>query len=369
MKMTFKSIIVSGLTATMLTTMAFAGNEDRAGSAGSTDLLINPWGRSSGWANANTAIARGLEAQFLNIAGMSFTTRTEILFTHTRWLAGSDIGINTFGMSQNLGKNRGVLGVSVMSLNSGSIVETTYEQPEGTGATYQVSNLNIALSYARAFSKKIRGGATVRIINQSIANVSAAGFCLDAGIQYYASIGKPKRTERQKLREDNLVFGIAIKNIGPRMTANGDGLTVKTTSPINGQLISQSQRSADFELPACMNIGVAYVQRFDTNHTLNIAFNFTTNTFTRDQFSLGLEYSFKEIIMIRGGYTFEEGLFGERDGVEADLLNAFTGPSAGLSVMTPPFKKGGRTRIGIDYSFRATYSFAGVHTFGARLLL
>ena len=30
----------------------FAGNEDRAGSAGATDLLVNPWARSSAWGYA-----------------------------------------------------------------------------------------------------------------------------------------------------------------------------------------------------------------------------------------------------------------------------------------------------------------------------
>ena len=30
----------------------FAGNEDRAGSAGATDLLVNPWARSSAWGSA-----------------------------------------------------------------------------------------------------------------------------------------------------------------------------------------------------------------------------------------------------------------------------------------------------------------------------
>lgn len=363
--MTFKNIVLAIGICSSTGLISYAGNEDRAGSAGASDLLINPWARTSGMANANSAIGRGLESQFMNPAGLSFTEKTEVLFAHTRWLAGSDIGINAFGISQNLGKNRGVVGISVMAMGSGQIVETTVNQPEGTGSTYQVSNLNIGLTYAKAFSSKIRGGVTFRIVNQSISNVSATGICIDAGIQYYASLGNPNN----ELRKENLVFGIALKNIGPRLIARGDGLTVKNVSPINGAQMSQSQRSAEYELPSLMNIGIAYIYRITADHIMNFAFNFTTNSFTRDQFMLGAEYSFKEFITIRGGYTFEKGLFGERDGVEADLLNAFTGPSAGLSLMTPTFKKGGRSRFGIDYSYRATYNFNGVHTFGARLML
>lgn len=359
--MKYKHWILAG---TLLASVSIlnAGNEDRAGSAGSMDLLINPWARSSGWFGANTAIARGLEAQFLNVAGMAFTQRTELIFSHTRWLAGTDIGINNFGFSQNLGKKRGVIGLSVTSLGSGAIEETTVNSPEGTGNTYSVNNLNIAVSYARSFSDKIYGGVTVRIMSQSLTNISATGFTIDAGIMYKTTIGK------RELNKDNLHFGITLKNIGPRMMASGEGLTVYNISPINGAVMTQQQRSADFEVPALMNIGAAYVQRFTKKHAMTFAFNFTSHSFSRDQFLLGIEYNFNDMLMLRGGYAFEDGIFGERDGINPDLLNAFTGPSGGLS-FEAPFKKNKPAKIAIDYSFRATYNFAGVHTFGARLLL
>lgn len=346
-----------------LSAYTFAGNEDRAGSAGSTDLLINPWARSSALGGSNSAIIRGLEAQFVNVAGLSFTSKTELVFAHSRWLAGSGIGINAFGVAQNLGKTRGVIGISVTALNSGPIQQTTVNQPEGTGSTYSVSNLNIAVSYARKFSDKISGGITIRIIDQAISNVNAAGVCLDAGIMYTTTLG-----QKRELNKDNLHFGICLKNIGPRLAASGDGLTTQFTSPIHGSQVSVQQRSAEYELPALMNIGVGYIYRFTKKHSLDASFNFTTNSFTRDQFMLGLEYNFNNMLMIRGAYAFEEGIFGERDGTTPNLLNAFTGPSGGIS-FEAPFKKNGKTRIGIDYSFRATYNFMGVHSFGARLLL
>src|SRR5688572_27702077 len=96
--------------------LGYAGNGDRAGSAGSTDLLINPWARNSGWQSCNTAFARGLEAQFLNVSGMAFTKKTELIFSHSMWLAGTGINIESFGFSQNLGAKRGVVGLSVMAL-------------------------------------------------------------------------------------------------------------------------------------------------------------------------------------------------------------------------------------------------------------
>ena len=357
--------LTSLLTVVLLSTSAvYAGNEDRAGSAGSTDLLINPFGRGSGWANANTAFGRGLEAQFLNVAGLAFTEKTELLVTHTRWLAGSGIGINAFGFGQNLGKERGVLGFSVMSLGSGSIPVTSVEQPEGNGATYNVDNLNLGISYAKSFSNRIHGGVTIRLISQTVSNVAAAGFAIDAGIIYRTQIGKGEKAPGR----ENLYFGITLKNIGPRMMATGDGLSVTNISPINGFPIAQQQRSAEFELPALMNIGLGYIQRINEGNKLSYAFNFTTNSFTKDQFLLGLEYSWKDMLMVRGGYAFETGIFGEREGVGAELTNALTGPSAGFSFLAP-LKKEGRTKFGFDYSFRATHNFQGVHTLGLRMQL
>jgi len=66
-----RGIMIMAASATVLT--SFAGNSDRAGQAGATELLINPWSRSSGMAGANAASIRGLEAQYLNVAGMAFT--------------------------------------------------------------------------------------------------------------------------------------------------------------------------------------------------------------------------------------------------------------------------------------------------------
>ena len=61
----------------------FAGNEQRAGSAGASELLINPWARTSGWAGANVAGVRGLEGIYSNVAGLAFTQKTVLIFAQT----------------------------------------------------------------------------------------------------------------------------------------------------------------------------------------------------------------------------------------------------------------------------------------------
>jgi len=64
------------ITATLVpTATVLAGNPDRTGQAGATELLINPWARCSGWGGANSASVHGLEALYLNVGGTAFTKR------------------------------------------------------------------------------------------------------------------------------------------------------------------------------------------------------------------------------------------------------------------------------------------------------
>ena len=65
---------------------AFAGNPDRAGSAGAGQLLINPWAASNGLAGTNMASVTGLESTFSNVAGLAFV---ELAFMNSMYLSGT----------------------------------------------------------------------------------------------------------------------------------------------------------------------------------------------------------------------------------------------------------------------------------------
>jgi hypothetical protein len=134
--------------------VANAGNEDRAGSAGATELLINPWARSSALANSNVAGVKGIEGMFLNVAGLSHAKGTEIMFSNSRWLGGSGININTIGLGQKVGE-KSVLGLTFTSMNFGEIPITTVELPEGGIGTFTPRYMTVGISYAREFSNSI----------------------------------------------------------------------------------------------------------------------------------------------------------------------------------------------------------------------
>lgn len=348
MRTIFKNIILSAIGTTLVFSL-YAGNEQRAGQAGASELLINPWARSTGWGEANTACVRGLEAQFLNVAGMAFTRKTELMFTRTELMQGSDVSVNAFGFSQKVGET-GVLGVSVIAIDFSEIDVTTVFQPDGTGSTYHPQYTNIAVSYAKEFSNSIYGGMTVKIISESIADLTASGVAFDAGVQYVTG-----KTEQIK-------FGITMKNVGPTMKYNGDGMSFRG-QPSTGVIMTVEQRSQDFELPSLVKIGASYDLDFGLDHKLIVAANFTSNSFTRDQYHGGLQYAYKDLLVLRGGYVYEEGITDD-----AERATVYTGPTAGVSIQIPLNKEIG-SNFSLDYSYRTTNPFNGTHSIGVRIAL
>lgn len=324
-----------------------AGNKDRSGQAGASELLINPWARSSGWGGVNVANSKGLESMFTNIAGTAFTQKTEIIFSSTQWLKGSNINIFTFGLTQKIGES-GVLGVGIMSMRFGDIPITTIDLPEGGIGNFSPNYMNINISYAKAFSNSIYGGLNLKIISEVISNISAQGIAVDAGIQYVTG------------EQENIHFGISLKNWGPTMKFTGDGFSFTSLMPGQENTFTVEQRSADFELPSQLNIGAAYDINFSKMHRLTLAGSFTSNSFTKDQYTIGGEYELKSYLMLRGAYTYEEGITSK-----LDRTTVFTGPSGGITIQVPLNKEKGSI-FAIDYSYRSTDPFSGTHSIGAR---
>lgn len=354
----FSKIALSLATSGVLFTIpvAKAGNPERAGQAGASQILINPYARSSGWAGACGARAKGLEAQYLNIAGTAATKKTELLFARSAWLMGTGINLNAFGLTQRVGET-GTIGLGIVTLGTDKIQRTTEDQPEGGIGTYQYRATNISLSYAKMFSDNIYGGINLKVISEGIDNAKAQGVAIDAGIQYHTG------------KRDQIHIGIALKNVGPKMTYKGDGLTFQTLTS-GGYELSANYKSGSFDLPSLINISGAYdfyLSKDSTGllktHRLSLAGTFTSNSFTKDNYLFGVEYGWKEMLMIRGGFYAEKGIFKG----EGNRTTVFTGPSCGATFEIPFGEK--KSTFGIDYSYRFTNPFGGVHSFGVRINL
>lgn len=371
MKGTYKSL----LSITLLVSLCFAlqtahaGNKDRSGQAAAQHLLISPWGASNGWGNVGVAATKGIESSFTNIAGMAFTRKTEIGYTHTLYCYGSGTNINALGIVQSLGQDRGNVGISAMIMTVGDIVKTSVDNPEGGLGTFSPMLMNLGVSYAKSFSEAIHAGINFKIISETTSDISAMGFAIDAGIQYVTG------------KQDQFQIGIALKNIGLPMSYKGDGLDFRGYAEGSNLLQTFANRSQSYEMPALLSLGLSYdflfgnkskvaadgaattkekINRENSNHRITLAGSFISNAYSKDQFILGMEYCLMNIFQIRGGYTIED--------FKSNSTSVFSGPSCGTSIFIPLGKKV-KSRIAIDYAYRFTHQWKGCHSIGARIIL
>ena len=343
---------------------SFPGNPDRQGEAGAYELLMNPWARSAGLHTMTTSNISGVEALRLNPAGLIRINKTELVIGHTRYMVGTDINLNSFGISQRLGKS-GAFGVEIMAVDFGEIPITTEALPEGTGATLSPSWFNLGISYAHMFENKVSVGITFRAVSESTSDVSAFGFAIDAGVQYVTG------------PDDNVKFGISLRNIGSPMTFRGEGISLQRPNPDSEgkYALTYYTRSQDFELPSVLNIGLAYdlwfkkgtdEVAFEKRKSSRLTFlaNFTSNSFSQDQIGGGLEFGLHDMFFLRGGYKYEFGS-NENEGVAAPI---YSGPCAGATLQVPT-SKNGKSTFAIDYAYRQTQIFDGTHNIAIRFNL
>jgi hypothetical protein len=347
----------------------FAGNKDRTGQAGAAELLINPWGRSTGVFGMNTSCVRGIDALKTNIAGLAFVNKTEVGASYTALLKNSNVGVNNIGFAQKLGNNVGVLGVNIMAMSYGEITVTNYYNPEGNGGSYKPQFFNFQLGYAKTFSRNIQAGIGATFVTEQISNIKASGAAFEAGIQYVTG------------KRDNFHFGITLRNIGTNMRFSGNGFSINSEAPENESYqLNRLTPAEKFEMPTYLNFGLAYDFYLDEKHTaapedqsaeaaaakpkhrITPMASFTSNSFNNDYLGLGFEYAFQETFMLRAAYRYEKNI-----GSDLSSTTMYTGLAAGASIQ----RRIGETGpvLAIDYSYRPTVRPAsGAHVFTLRLV-
>jgi hypothetical protein len=209
------------------------------------------------------------------------------------------------------------------------------------------------IGYARSFSSSIYGGINFKVISENISNLKATGMAFDAGIRYVTG------------EQDQIKFGIALKNVGPVMRYKGDGLSTEVNYLNDGNIATLEQRSATYELPSLLNIGGSYDFIFDENNKLILSGAFTANSFQYDQYRVGLDYGMtteKAAFNVRAGYVMERKMFDTEN-----RANAMTGLTAGLSASALVGKN--KSALGVQYAMRLAGQFGVIHTFGVTISL
>ena len=332
--------------ASLLFMTAFAGNTNRTGTAGAQELLIPTGAADIALAGSNVAMASGIGGLFYNPAGLSRTTfGTEAFFSHTSYLA--DIGVDYGAVGVTFGTT-GTFAASFKSLAFGNIPVTTEDNPDGTGASYSPTYMVAGLTYAKTLSDRISVGATFNFVDEAIMSTSATGISVDAGVEYNGLI------------VPELKLGVAIKNLGPNMTYSGSNLLRQgtTVGDIRGTQWYAVQ-AASFELPSQMDVALAYDAKFGSVSDLTLFGDFENNNYSSDVYKFGLQYSFNNMIFLRGGYNYAPNAPKDQLGQTSEIFDYTFGAGINYSL--------GDVTVTFDYAYEHVLLLTAINVFSIRL--
>ncbi|HLF15660.1 MAG TPA: hypothetical protein VI932_12315, partial [Bacteroidota bacterium] len=170
------------------------------------------------------------------------------------------------------------------------------------------------------------------------AEASATGIAFTGGVQY-ARLGGI----------DGLSVGVVIRNIGPGLVYDGEGL--ERTGVIIGAdrpATNYKVEAASADLPSTIEVGLGYL--YNAGEPFDVAFStlFRNNNFSDDEYKLGAELGYRGRFFLRGGYDYS---------TESEGNGSIFGPAFGVGI----YEFVQNMAIRVDYAYRTADFFGGNH--------
>lgn len=321
---------------------SFAGRGDKVGSASGLQLSIPVGARPIALGGSILSSVGGVEAMAWNPAGLVTTDRpSELLVSHMSYIAG--IGVDYVAAGMRIGGGAS-LGLSVKALSVGEIPVTTELFPDGTGETTSPTFLVVGGVFSRRMSDQISVGVALDFLYEKMAEVSATGVSFTGGVQY-ARLGGI----------DGLSVGVVLRNIGPKITYDGEGLEragviIGADRPATNYKVE----AASSDLPSTIEVGLGYLHKIDGPFDLALSTLFRNNNFSDDQYKFGAEFSYEGRFFLRGGYDYS---------TQSEGNASIFGPAFGAGVNETVEN----LLIQLDYAYRSADFFGGNHIVSLRV--
>ena len=245
------------------------------------------------------AIANDATTHYWNPAGLSNLRKISLAVSHSIWFA--DIYHDYVGLAVPWGHSN-VIGISAIALNTDEQEVTTVNQPDGTGVFYDVSDIAIGLSFARALTDRFSTGLTVKYIQQNAFNESANSMAIDIGT--YLRTGY-----------HGLTIAMCMSNFGGKMKLQGRDLITLTDidKNIEGNYHVDARLKTEpwplplnFRVGAAMDIvGSAESLFVINNKRLTFAIDGNHPNDNNERINIGGEYAWNETLFARAGYSYK----------------------------------------------------------------
>jgi len=314
----------------------------KVGTTAATFLEIGVGATASGMGGAYVSVANDATSLYWNPAGIARMENDEAIFTHTNWIASTNLDYAALVLS--LGEI-GNLGFSYTSLSMPDMAVRTVDMPEGTGEYFSAGDLAVGLSYARTITDRFSIGFTAKYVQENIWHETGTAFAVDAGTMFRTDLF------------GGMVIGASISNFGSTMQLNGiDVRTFGSVAP--NQLGTNSQIPFDIELgswnlPLLFRIGVSATPVNTEDYKWTVAVDALHPNDNYESMNVGTEFSYKGFLSIRGGY---QSLF---------LLDGEGGLSFGIGLNSKELFSS--DVVTFDYAYRDFGRLNGVHYFSVGL--
>lgn len=166
-------------------------------------LFLDANARPVGMGGAYTALANDANALLYNPAGLGQVKRHEATFMHNAYMQGITQEYAAYASPQGWSAN-------LNYLSFGGVKKTSLSNPSGAGwGDTGLSDLALGAGYGRTLTESLALGVSVKYIRETIDDVAAQGFALDAGGLYAVPA------------LSGLTVGLAVQNLGPTVRYDG----------------------------------------------------------------------------------------------------------------------------------------------------
>ncbi len=303
---------------------------DRAGTVGFQFLKLPSDARSVGMGGTGVTTANDASSLYWNPALAAQTTGTQITAGRVSYYDGDLLSTNFVGITRPAGPF--TLGLSLQTLDSGSMDVTSETAPEGTGETFRFVDVGIGATVSQQLTDLFSYGLTARYVRESTAGLTTQSAAADLGIFY-------------RIGSTGARMGVAIKNFGLDATPNGS--LVREDPTADGGLVTESEFES-ITMPTTFLLGLSYDAYRRGDHAVVATAQLSRPNDNAEALGLAGEYSFRDVLMLRAATRFGAGEYAG---------------SAGASLSVP---FAGR-HVALDYGFSRFDRLGNVHALGIRL--
>lgn len=333
--MRLSKLIFVSLVTLLFTTQVY-GQKKRAQTS-MKFLSVSPSARASGLSDAVTSVDMGAYAAFYNPASMANIKGTyNATAGAVQWI--TDINHNSAAFVYKPAEGKyGVIGLNVLSVDYGDILSTVRDNDAPKGyqdlGTINPTALAVGISYANAITDQFSVGANFRYANHDLGSAvsdfdNTGGYIKDS---FSANTGVLDFGVLYKTGFKSLNFGMALRNFSPEVTYDDE----------------KSELPLTFKMGVSMNV-LDLTDIDPDSHSLLVSIDANRPRDYDEQIFLGLEYSFIDRFVLRGGYGFpkDEEQFTFGGGIRQPI---------------------GSMVLSVDYSYTQFGVFGEVNRFSAQI--